>query len=107
MKKDAARVTQRSLPFMLAAVSVWWVANTIATIASKSVMRGGDGRTKAGGTGLTMAFKDMRWVELTAMQHLLGAALAAIWVKATGKAIWPTSAKDHKHSCTWQRLAML
>ena len=91
MKESAA--VQRSVAFMVGAVGVWWVANTIATIASKSVMRGGDDRRDE--TGFTAAFTDWRWVELTLLQHFVGALLAGIWVKATGKSIWPENARSH------------
>ena len=91
MMESAA--VQRSVAFMVGAVGVWWVANTIATIASKSVMRGGDDRRDE--TGFTAAFTDWRWVELTLLQHFVGALLAGIWVKATGKSIWPENARNH------------
>ena len=91
MKESAA--VQRSVAFMVGAVGVWWVANAIATIASKNVMSGGDDRRDE--TGFTAAFTDWRWVELTLLQHFVGALLAGIWVKATGKSIWPENARSH------------
>jgi len=47
-------------------------------------------------TDLTSAFKDMRWVELTGIQHLIGAVVAIVWTKATGKMIWPSDASGHR-----------
>ena len=58
------------LYWVMATVGLWWVANTIATIASKSVMKGDDISFK-GTTGWTSAFEDLRWVDLTTYQHLM------------------------------------
>ena len=49
---------------------LWWVAKTIATFASKSVMKGDDISAK-GTTSWTSTFEDLRWVDLTALQHLI------------------------------------
>ena len=87
--------TTRSALFIAAAVGLWWLANTLATIASKSVMRGGD--TSSDSTsGLTLAFKDLRWVELTALQHLVGAVLAGVWIKIRKKSLWPSQARKQR-----------
>ena len=76
---------------IIVTAALWWVASTIASIASKSVMKGGDIGTK-GTTDWTPAFEDLRWLELTALQHLLGGIAAVIWLKVVmGKSVWPTS----------------
>lgn len=88
----------RSAPFVVGAVMVWWVANTVATIASKSVMRGGDHSSGRGhqSSGLTPAFRDLRWVELTLFQHVAGVVLAGTWLKVTGRSLWPAQARQHR-----------
>ena len=76
---------------LIATVALWWVAKTIASIASKSVM----GASGNGNTSWTPAIRDLRWMELTALQHLLGGTAAVIWLKVVmGKSIWPT---DNTH----------
>ena len=77
------------LYWMVATVGLWWVANTIATIASKSVMKGDDISAK-GTTGWTSAFEDLRWVDLTALQHLIGSVISVLLVKLKGKPLWPS-----------------
>ena len=56
---------------IFATIALWWLANAIATISSKSVMIKEEASTW-----------DLRWVELTALQQLVGAAVAAVWLKA-------------------------
>ena len=80
------------LYWVVATVGVWWVANTIATIASKSVMKGDDISAK-GTTGWTSAFEDLRWVDLTALQHLIGSVISVLLVKLKGKPVWPSHAR--------------
>ena len=76
---------------LIATVALWWVANTIASIASKSVM----GASGNGNTSWTPAIRDLRWLELTALQHLLGGTAAVVWLKVVmGKSLWPT---DNTH----------
>ncbi len=55
------------------------MANLFAVIASKSLMKGAD--TSDSPVGITEALRDMRWLELTAAQHLVGALVAIIWLK--------------------------
>ena len=70
---------------MVAAVVIWWTASTIATIASKSVMKGSD----VSNSSRAYSFEDWRWVDLTALQHLLGSILSVMWMKAVGMSVWP------------------
>ncbi len=58
---------------------VWWMSNLFAVIASKSLMKGAD--TSDSPVGVTEALRDMRWLELTAAQHILGAIVATVWLK--------------------------
>ena len=83
---------QISLTFLAGIVAVWWITNTIATIASKRVMQSDADSIYS--AGFTDAFKDLRWVELTLFQHSMGALLAGVWVKASGKSIWPAQTRD-------------
>ena len=62
---------------LVATVAVWWGANAVTSIASKSVMTGEDANA-----GWLPALKDFRWLELTALQHLVGAVGAAVCLKA-------------------------
>ena len=75
-------------------VLIWWVANGITSIASKSMMvTHGVVNKSALSTSLKPAFKDFRWLELTVLQHLLGAIASVIFlkiVKGRSAAIWPT-----------------
>ena len=85
----------KSLWNLLALVLLWWVANGITSIASKSMMvvHGTEANDSAcSSTSLTSAFEDLRWLELTALQHLFGAVASVIFLKAlNGKsaAVWP------------------
>ena len=65
---------------LVASVALWWVANAVTSIASKSVMTGDD--IKA---GWVTALKDLRWLELAALQHLVGAIAAVVLLKAVLK----------------------
>ena len=62
------------------AVAFWWIANTIATIFSKQVMNQGKQAT-SDIWGLTTAFSEFRWLELTFLQHFLGGVIGVIWLK--------------------------
>ena len=79
---------------MIVVVLIWWVANGITSIASKSMMITHDVVNKSAlSTSLKPAFKDFRWLELTVLQHLLGAIASVIFlkiVKGRSAAIWPT-----------------
>ena len=81
---------------MVAVVSLWWVANGITTIATKFMMEEGGVGEKADASicGVTPAFKDLRWLELTTLQHLFGAVASVLLLKAVnGKStpIWPSN----------------
>ena len=80
--------------WLIAIAALWWVANTVTSIVTKSVMTGEDASSK-GPTSWIHAFKDLRWLELTILQHLLAAIELVIWLKVVmGKSIWPDS--EHK-----------
>ena len=72
----------------MVAVGVWWTANSVATIASKSVMKGGD-VSNSTNPAWTSAFEDLKWVDLTVLQHLLGSILSLMWMKTMGMSVWP------------------
>ena len=83
---------------MIITVGLWWVANTIASIASKSVMKGDDVLIE-GASEWTSAFQDLRWVDLTALQHVLGMAASVVWLKLVmGRSVWPTFVHSHRTS---------
>ena len=72
-----------------AAVAFWWIGNTIATIFSKNVMNKGKEATFEV-WGLTNAFLDFRWLELTLLQHVLGGVIGYIWlILIKGKPLYP------------------
>ena len=66
---------------LVAAVGLWWVASTATTIASRSVMLQEEDEADLRWP-VHEALSDLRWVELTALQQLVGAAVAAVWLKA-------------------------
>ena len=71
-------------------VCVWWAANSITAVSSKSFMRGD---SKFDKNSWSEAFLDFRWLELTALQHLVGAIASVVWLKiVTRKAVWPVEA---------------
>ena len=74
------------LPRVVLAMSLWWLTNTLASVMSKSVMESGeDGKVRDGSLALTSSFKDLRWVDLTALQHLIGMAASVAWLKLVVK----------------------
>ena len=77
---------------LLILVSIWWISNAITSIASKNEM--GDGRNKSG--QLTDAFRDMRWVVLTALQFLFGGVVSLAWSKATKRKLTPHLKTENK-----------
>ena len=78
---------------MTVAIGIWWITNTIAIIASKSVMKGGN----VSKSSRTSPFEDWRWVDLTALQHLLGSILSVMWMKAVGVSVWPVKTHGYRH----------
>ena len=66
------------------AVAIWWIANTLTSVVSKNVMYD-DSETYEGVTGWTTAFKDLRWLDLTVLQHLIGMVASAAWLKVVMK----------------------
>ena len=81
---------------MVAFVSLWWVANGITIIAAKFMMEAGGVGEKVNRSicGWGPAFEDLRWLELTTLQHLFGAVASVLLLKAmNGKStpIWPSN----------------
>ena len=74
--------------YNVAAVAVWWIASIIASISSKSVME--DYNVTTGSIGSwTPAFEDLRWIELSFLQHLLGGIASVFWLKVVlRRSIW-------------------
>ncbi len=69
-------------------VGIWWTANSITAVTSKTLMRG---EGKPDKTAWSDAIKDFRWLELTFLQHLIGAVVSIVWIKLVSrKSIWPT-----------------
>ena len=79
--------------WLIGIAALWWVANTVTIIVSKSVMTGEDASSK-GASSWMLAFKDSRWLELTILQHLLAPIALVVWLKVVGKSIW--SDNGHK-----------
>ncbi|XP_038074476.1 uncharacterized protein LOC119742533 [Patiria miniata] len=79
-------------------VAVWWIANMVSTIASKKAVSDIKPDVFDSLTSCTPALKDLRWIELTMLQHLLGALLANIWVVVIrGKSVFPKNTLNPKH----------
>ena len=83
-----------SLWRMTVSVGIWWTANIIATIASKSAMMKG---VNVSNSSRTSPFEDWRWVDLTALQHLLGSILSVMWMKAVEVSVWPVKTHGYRH----------
>ena len=66
----------------LIAVVLWWIGNAIATVATKKALQA---ETTSGAEIWTKSFGDLRWVDVTTLQHVCGALLAVIWLKAAQK----------------------
>ena len=76
---------------MVAVVSLWWVANGISTVTDKFMM---EEKVNGNIRGVTSAFEDLRWLELTTLQHLFGAVASVLLLKTVnGKStpIWPSN----------------
>ena len=72
------------------AVGVWWAANIITAVSSKIFMQGDGKHDKHSWSD---AILDFRWLELTVLQHLLGAVVSILWLKiAMRKNMWPADA---------------
>ncbi|XP_038073653.1 uncharacterized protein LOC119741820 [Patiria miniata] len=79
-------------------VAVWWIANMVATIASKKALSGIEPDAINSLTSWTPALKDLRWIELTMLQHLMGVLLANTWLLVVrGKSAFPVSSINPKH----------
>ena len=80
--------TQATL-LIAVSVGVWWAANSITAVSSKSFMRGA---SKPDINSWSDAILDFRWLELTTLQHLIGAVVSIAWLKTVGKTVWPSEA---------------
>ena len=80
--------TQATL-LIAVSVGVWWAANSITAVSSKSFMRG---TGKPDTNSWSDAILDFRWLELTTLQHLVGAVVSIAWLKTVGKSVWPSEA---------------
>lgn len=66
-------------PWIIATVTLWWSANAITSIVSKSIMTEAEDSSPGYASRWTQAFQDLRWIDLTAIQLLLRGAVAMIW----------------------------
>ncbi|XP_022093128.1 uncharacterized protein LOC110980597 [Acanthaster planci] len=79
-------------------VAIWWTANMVATIASKTAISGTKPDTIESMTTWTPALKDLRWLELTMLQHVLGALFSNTWLFAVrGATAFPVASVNRKH----------
>ena len=74
--------------YNVAGVAVWWIASIIASISSKSVME--DYKETSGSIeSWTSSLEDLRWIELSFLQHLLGGIASVFWLKVVlRRSIW-------------------
>ena len=61
---------------LVGSVAVWWMANAVTSITSKSAMTPGKDATS-----WLPALTDLRWLELTALQHFMGAVATVVLLK--------------------------
>lgn len=81
---------------LLLALVVWWVSYAMAAMATGRVMLWRGGEEASGNSdvsGWTLAFQQLRWVDLTALQHLTAALVTVVWLKLTGRPIFPDNAR--------------
>ena len=75
---------------LILSVVLWWTANSITAITSKNVMEDTDKYKQDSQSWPTALMLDFRWLELTALQHLLGALATVFWLKLIlKKSVWP------------------
>ena len=72
-------VSYVKLPYLqtLLIIVIWWVASSVTSITSKEVLNQGnnlDGQ-------ITTAFVDLRWIDLTAIQLLVGTVISVIYLR--------------------------
>lgn len=101
-KGDHMTAHSMTYRLLISTVALWWIANTIASISSKRVMIGED-HTTSGATSWTPAFEDLRWVDLTVFQLLLGGAVTMIWLRRSVD----KSAPIHDHHPNTSRRAII
>ena len=61
-------------------------------MVSRNVLKNGVLQTN---TEMSLAFRDMKWMDLTVLQSLLGTIPIAVFAKVTGQSIW-SPMRDHK-----------
>lgn len=89
---EATKQLVLSVPTLtLVAIVLWWMGNVIATVATKKALL-----TEAipGGEIWTEFFADLRWVDISALQHVCGALLAVIWLKVAQKPLFPDNIRS-------------
>ena len=64
-------------------IAVWWAASSLTSITSKEAM------TTHSDAGVNVAFRDMRWLELTALQLLLGTIVSVTLTRGDHKTSTP------------------
>ena len=90
MESNESRTIYTQATLLIAvSVGVWWAANSITAVSSKSFMRG---TGKPDTNSWSDAILDFRWLELTTLQHLVGAVVSIAWLKTVGKSVWPSEA---------------
>ncbi|XP_064387642.1 uncharacterized protein LOC135335898 isoform X2 [Halichondria panicea] len=88
--KSKATPTMKANVLIAISVGIWWAANSITAISSKNFMRG---QSKPDKNSWSDASKDFRWLELTFLQHLIGAIVSVMWIKLISRSsIWPADA---------------
>ena len=81
--------------YTVTAVAVWWIANIIASLSSKNVMEDNNVTTN-GSKSWTPALEDLRWIELTFIQHLIGGIASIVWLKLVmRKPVWDPTFVEH------------
>ena len=86
---ESRTIYTQATALIIVSVGIWWAANSITAVSSKSFMRGA---TKPDINSWSDAILDFRWLELTALQHLIGTVVSIVWLKTVGKTVWPSDA---------------
>ena len=76
-------------PYAVVNVVIWWIANIVTSISSKSVTEGYNDTGDDNILLWTPALVELKWVELTFFQHLVGGGLSVICLKlVVHKSTW-------------------
>ena len=78
--KKISTTAQWTTPFLVVSVTVWWVASSITAAISKRFLRD-ENTPRPSKTSWLVLLSDVQWIELSALQHVVGAVASVIFLK--------------------------